>query len=241
MPLGAVATQFTAAANESADADAAQAADADAAAGLPIFEQVPGGLAWYKPLVTTMQANVNDYASVNSLPIFNLFTWFFVIPGILLDARSPASGSGTSPSDRHKRIRRRPEDRGGRAGVGDSLRARPLAYAPDDPSAPTARRARRADRRAVPAARRADSDQAARPAAYRRGERAGARRSARHDATEHLEAPRRARAQRRRRAAQGRATSSSTASSTTASGSSATTSAAASSAASSELQDLLAS
>ena len=30
------------------------------------------------------QANVNDYASVDSLPNFRLFTWFFVIPGALL-------------------------------------------------------------------------------------------------------------------------------------------------------------
>ena len=50
----------------------------------PIAEQVPPGLAWYEPLVTTMQGNVDDYASVNSLPDFNLFTWFFVVPGILL-------------------------------------------------------------------------------------------------------------------------------------------------------------
>ncbi len=50
----------------------------------PVFEKVPGGLDFYKSLVTTMQANVNDYASVDSLPNFNLFTWFFVIPGFLL-------------------------------------------------------------------------------------------------------------------------------------------------------------
>ena len=31
-----------------------------------------------------MQSNVSDYKSVNSLPNFNLFTWFFVIPGALL-------------------------------------------------------------------------------------------------------------------------------------------------------------
>jgi hypothetical protein len=49
-----------------------------------VFAQVPAGLAWYKPLVTTMQANVADYKSVNSLPDFRLFTWFFVIPGALL-------------------------------------------------------------------------------------------------------------------------------------------------------------
>jgi hypothetical protein len=51
---------------------------------VPIAQQVPGGLAHYKPLVDTMQGNVGDFESVNSLPSFNLFTWFFVVPGILL-------------------------------------------------------------------------------------------------------------------------------------------------------------
>jgi hypothetical protein len=49
-----------------------------------IFSQVPAGLAHYKPLVTTMQANVDNYQQVNSLPSFRLFTWFFVVPGVLL-------------------------------------------------------------------------------------------------------------------------------------------------------------
>lgn len=52
--------------------------------GTKVFAQVPGGLDWYKPLVTTMQGNVQDYKSVDSLPNFNLFTWFFVVPGALL-------------------------------------------------------------------------------------------------------------------------------------------------------------
>jgi hypothetical protein len=51
---------------------------------LPIFKQVPAGLAWYKPLVTTMQTNVGNYNSVSKLPSFQLFTWFFVVPGFLL-------------------------------------------------------------------------------------------------------------------------------------------------------------
>ena len=49
-----------------------------------IFQQVPAGLAHYAPLVTTMQAQVGNYASVNSLPNFRLFAWFFVIPGLLM-------------------------------------------------------------------------------------------------------------------------------------------------------------
>jgi hypothetical protein len=49
-----------------------------------IFSQVPAGLQHYEPLVTTMQANVDDFEQVNSLPSFRLFTWFFVVPGILL-------------------------------------------------------------------------------------------------------------------------------------------------------------
>jgi hypothetical protein len=51
---------------------------------VPVFENVPPGLDHYKPLVDTMQANVNNYRQIDSLPNFNLFTWFFVIPGILL-------------------------------------------------------------------------------------------------------------------------------------------------------------
>ncbi len=54
------------------------------AANTKVFARVPAGLAWYEPLVRTMQGNVADYRSVDSLPNFNLFTWFFVGPGILL-------------------------------------------------------------------------------------------------------------------------------------------------------------
>lgn len=49
-----------------------------------IFEQVPAGLAHYKPLVETMQANVANYHEADQLPPMGLFTWFFVVPGILL-------------------------------------------------------------------------------------------------------------------------------------------------------------
>jgi hypothetical protein len=49
-----------------------------------IFASVPAGLAHYKPLVTTMQANVDNFEQVNSLPDFRLFTAFFVVPGLLL-------------------------------------------------------------------------------------------------------------------------------------------------------------
>lgn len=49
-----------------------------------IFSQVPAGLAHYKPLVRTMQGNVDNYRQVNSLPDFRLFTVFFVVPGALL-------------------------------------------------------------------------------------------------------------------------------------------------------------
>lgn len=51
---------------------------------VPIFKQVGPGLAHYQPLVRTMQANVDNYAAISSLPNFRLFTWFFVIPGVLL-------------------------------------------------------------------------------------------------------------------------------------------------------------
>jgi hypothetical protein len=53
-------------------------------ANVGTFEQVPAGLDWYKPLVTTMQANTGTYASVDALPRMGLFPWFFVIPGALI-------------------------------------------------------------------------------------------------------------------------------------------------------------
>jgi hypothetical protein len=55
-----------------------------------IFERVPAGLDHYKPLVTTMQAEVGNYDKVASLPDFRLFTWFFVIPGAILVALATA-------------------------------------------------------------------------------------------------------------------------------------------------------
>jgi hypothetical protein len=45
---------------------------------------VHAGLAHYKPLVRTMQGNVDNYKRVKSLPDFRLFTVFFVVPGVLL-------------------------------------------------------------------------------------------------------------------------------------------------------------
>ena len=55
-----------------------------------IFEQVPAGLDHYEPLVTTMQAEVGNYDKVASLPDFRMFTWFFVIPGVILMALATA-------------------------------------------------------------------------------------------------------------------------------------------------------
>lgn len=84
VPLGAVSTQFTQASKNPQMAKQLKPLMPMLSPVMPIFAKVPAGLAWYKPLVTTMQGNVNDYASVDSLPNFNLFTWFFVIPGVLL-------------------------------------------------------------------------------------------------------------------------------------------------------------
>jgi len=83
-PLGTVAKQFTAAATNPQLQAQLKPLMPMLQPVMPIFQQVPAGLAWYKPLVTTMQANVQNYKSVNELPSFRLFTWFFVIPGILL-------------------------------------------------------------------------------------------------------------------------------------------------------------
>jgi hypothetical protein len=83
-PLGAVATQFNAASTNPQMQAQLKPVMPMLQPVMPVFKQVPAGLAWYKPLVTTMQGNVSDYRSVNSLPNFELFTWFFVVPGILL-------------------------------------------------------------------------------------------------------------------------------------------------------------
>jgi len=50
----------------------------------PVFQQVNPGLTWYKPIISTMQANVGNYAKADSLPNMNLFTWFLVGPGAVL-------------------------------------------------------------------------------------------------------------------------------------------------------------
>jgi hypothetical protein len=55
-------------------------------ANVGIFERVPAGLEHYKPLVDTMQAERENYDKVAALPDFRLFTWFFVVPGVLLVA-----------------------------------------------------------------------------------------------------------------------------------------------------------
>jgi hypothetical protein len=51
---------------------------------VPIAQQVPAGLQHYKPLVAAMQGNVDNFQQLDALPSFTLFTWFFMVPGILL-------------------------------------------------------------------------------------------------------------------------------------------------------------
>jgi len=83
-PLGKVSTQFTAAAANPQMQKQFAPLMPMLQPVMPIFKQVPAGLRWYGPLVHTMQGNVNNYQQVNSLPDFRLFTWFFVVPGLLL-------------------------------------------------------------------------------------------------------------------------------------------------------------
>ena len=51
---------------------------------VPVFSEVGPGLAHYKPLVKTMSSQVGNYAAVDSLPNFNLFTYVFVVLGALI-------------------------------------------------------------------------------------------------------------------------------------------------------------
>ena len=68
-------------------------------ANVEIFEQVPGGLDHYKPLVDTMEAEVENYDKVAALPDFNLFTLFFAIPGVLLVAMAAFALFGSRKQD----------------------------------------------------------------------------------------------------------------------------------------------
>jgi hypothetical protein len=65
-----------------------------------IFSRVPAGLAHYQPLVRTMQANVDNYRQVDSLPDFRLFPFFFVVPGALLILLSGYGLFGNPLADR---------------------------------------------------------------------------------------------------------------------------------------------
>ena len=51
---------------------------------VPVFERVPPGLDHYEPLVRTMESQVGNYESVDSLPPFALMAWAFVAIGIFL-------------------------------------------------------------------------------------------------------------------------------------------------------------
>jgi len=53
------------------------------AANVDTFKNVPPGLDHYKPLVDTMQGNVDNYAAIDALPSMKLFPWFFIIPGLI--------------------------------------------------------------------------------------------------------------------------------------------------------------
>lgn len=64
VPLGTVANQFTAASANPQMQARLKPLLPMLQPVLPIFKQVPAGLAWYKPLVSTMQGNVSDYSSV---------------------------------------------------------------------------------------------------------------------------------------------------------------------------------
>jgi hypothetical protein len=47
-------------------------------------EDWPAILTNFNPMVATMSDNVDNYEAVDALPSFDLFPWFFVIPGVLV-------------------------------------------------------------------------------------------------------------------------------------------------------------
>ena len=110
-----------------------------------IFAPVPAGLEHYQPLVTTMQANVDNFQQVNSLPGLQ------AVHGVLR-----RSGRAADPARRLRAVR------AGSRGADAHPPAREADAGDDRASA--SRRPRRPDRAALPRAERADEDQAARPA-----------------------------------------------------------------------------
>ena len=78
-------------------------------ANVPIFEQVPAGLAHYEPLVTTMQEQYENYDKAASMPDFRAFTWVFLLPGIALVVISLIAliGGRTRPSPEPEEVEAR--------------------------------------------------------------------------------------------------------------------------------------
>ncbi len=76
-----------------------------------VFGQVPAGLQHYEPLVTTMNANVENYKQIDRLPPFTWFTWFFVVPGALIMMLSAFGLFGNRRSQHRSRWRPRPSRR----------------------------------------------------------------------------------------------------------------------------------
>lgn len=61
----------------------------------------------FNPMVATMSDNVDNFAAVDALPSFDLFPWFFVVPGAMVAAlaafalRRPDQEPGTTRLDQH--------------------------------------------------------------------------------------------------------------------------------------------
>jgi hypothetical protein len=68
----------------------------------------PAILGDFNPMVATMSDNVDNYDAVAALPSFDLFPWFFVVPGLLVAGsaavalragRRAAAADGPGPDD----------------------------------------------------------------------------------------------------------------------------------------------
>ena len=57
---------------------------ADAPTVATLIEEWPGIDADMSDMLTTMSADIDNYEAVAALPTFDLFPWFFVIPGVLV-------------------------------------------------------------------------------------------------------------------------------------------------------------
>lgn len=93
--LGGGESQLRVAVMPAIEADGGDLADYPAI--VAFFDTWPPMLQDFYPMVTTMSDNLDNFAAVDAMPSFDLFPWFFVIPGLLVAAGAALALRGRDP------------------------------------------------------------------------------------------------------------------------------------------------